>query len=211
MPEQAFLDFLRSNYVHNQIKGRVASEYYDYTDDQLEEIARAAVLAADPLSMDALLGSMPTDKGLTKRILASPDRAMAAFGYAILPVNSLVPVFWVSDVPHRVTHGTLRTMADYWAEPGCQTASPKFFDRVSRIQRLPTISAMPVLAVRPARGQRAGRIPHPVDPDKPLPMCELVTYEEGEAYIEDGNHTAVARVVRDRANEIQVICFNDGR
>ena len=119
----------------------------------------------------------------------------------------MVTTLWVSDLPHRVTHGNLRDVLNFARDGANKMEAPNFFDRVARIRRLGSISSLPTLVVEPSRSQRSDRFKHSPDPDSPSPppQCEVEYLKEGKAYIEDGNHRSIANLLNTGDVKLSVI------
>jgi hypothetical protein len=124
-------------------------------------------------------------KGLTAAIRRLPyDR----FSWVTYTIDELVPTLWVTDLPHTVTHGSMRDVLNFARDGRNQKSAPIFFDRVTRLRKLKAISSLPILVVAPSRSQRSDRRYHSPDTVRPEapPLCDVEYLTEGKAYIEDG-------------------------
>jgi hypothetical protein len=171
-------------------------DYENYDDATLERMATKAQEAAKNMDDTRLADYLDQSKGLTKLI--------RQLTYTI---DELVTTLWVSDLPHRVTHGSLRDVLNFARDDVNGKEAPIFFDRVTRIRRLESISSLPTLVVEPSRSQRSDRRKHSPDPDSPSPppQCEVEYLLEGKAYIEDGNHRAIANLLNTGDEKLSVI------
>jgi len=196
--------FLQSNYVQRKIKAATKGDYENYDDATLERMATEAQEAAKNMDDTRLADYLDQSKGLTKLMRQLP---YDLFSWATYTIDELVTTLWVSDLPHRVTHGTLRDVLNFARDDVNRQEAPTFFDRVTRIRRLESISSLPTLVVEPSRYQRSNRRKHSPDPDSPSPppQCEVEYLLEGKAYIEDGNHRAIANLLNTGDEKLSVI------
>lgn len=199
--------FLQSNYVQRRIKAATKGDYVNFEDATLEKMATEEQEAAMHMDDTILVDYLDQSKWLTQLIQQLP---YDSFSWATYTIDELVTTLWVSDLPHKVTHGNLRDVLNFARDGVNKKEAPAFFDRVARIRRLKLISSLPTLVVEPSRSQRSDRRKHSADPDSPSPppQCEVEYLKEGKAYIEDGNHRAIANLLNTGDVKLSVIRLN---
>lgn len=206
MSNSALTDFLKSNYIQKSIKSATKCNYNNYSDETLEEIAKQAQHEANQLDDKQLIDYLDKNKDLTKRIRQLPYDHFSWMAYSI---NQLVTTLWVSDLPHRVTHGNLRDVLQFARNSINRSESPIFFERVKRLRKLEAICSLPILVVEPSCSQRSCRKIHSPCAEKPFPppQCKIEYLVEGNAYIEDGNHRVIANLLNTKEEELRVIQY----
>ena len=206
----AFTAFIRSSYVQRRLKEETQQQYERFSPSELDAIASGLATEATTIPDDALLLKLDPTKGVTLQLLQAFTRSGVLpadwFNWQAYRLDDLVPTLWVNDVPHRITHQSLRQMVSFATSPEAAAEAPEFYKRVKALASVPVIRSLPVLVVAPARSQRSGRQRHRVDHDRPpSPFCEAGPIVEGLAHIEDGNHRAVAEAIRAGGDIIRVI------
>jgi len=198
--------YLRSNYVQQGIKRETSERYTDYDDAELEGLAECLKNDVRQLSAPELAEHLDPDKGLSKIIRKLPA---ARFSWAEYEPAELTPTLWVNDVPHRITHRTLDHLVQFLESAECARDAPRFKERVVRLIRLPAIRDLPVLVVTPSSYQRSDQAQHLLNPKEPdSPLCDIPYLDDGEAYVEDGNHRAVAQLLSKPCSKLRVVRFD---
>lgn len=206
MNKHPLRQFLESNFAQRRLKNLIDEEYEAYSDAEIEDMIKAEMRTAEN-SADAELASWLDDrKGLSRIIRTLP---WDQFFEETYDVQDLVTPLWVSDLPHEIAHGDLRDVLEFARVEANANLAPLFLQKVQRLKRLPETLKLPVLVVEPSRYQRSARAGHPVDPDRPgiSPLCTVPYLKEGKAYIEDGNHRAVARLLLTGRLTLNVLRF----
>ena len=206
MAEKPLTAFLRSNYVMWVIKTTTKRLYKNFDDPTLDAMAADALEAAGQIEDRRLADYLNERKGLTTPIRRLPYHR---FAWEVYTIDELVPALWVTDLPHTVTHGSMRSVLNYARDARNQPLAPIFFDRVTRLRTLPLISSLPILAVAPSLSQRSGRRYHSPNAESPEapPLCEVDYLVEGKAYIEDGHHRAVATLLSSTQEHLRAIRY----
>ncbi|RJP85370.1 MAG: hypothetical protein C4518_16130 [Desulfobacteraceae bacterium] len=197
--------YLRSNFVQRKLKEKTHRRYSDFTDDQLANIVGELHKEAQALSDEKLTDTLDPEKVLTPSLKRLPrDR----ISWWTADISSLVTVLWVGDLPHEITHGTLADVVSLVRDPDKRSVAPAFYDKVHRLRNLPFILKLPSLAVAPSNSQRSSRKNHRSGPGNTGSACTVDRLEEGKAYIEDGNHRAVAQLLARWADSLTVIRYD---
>ncbi len=198
--------FLESNYLQRMLKLRAAGDYSKFTQPVVTQLLAEQERVVAELSDAELAGWLDSTKGLTESIAALPYRQ---FSVRHVEPETLVPTLWVSDLPHKVTHGSLADVLAFASEPDRNRSfAPVFFDKVEALRRLPALlERLPPLVVSPSSSQRSARRDHHAKPGNTGPKCKVASLVEGEAYVEDGNHRAIARLL-ESGSPIKVIAYS---
>jgi hypothetical protein len=207
MGDPPLTTFLRSNYVMWVIKTTTKRVYKDFDDIKLETMAAEALESARCMEDERLTEYLNERKGLTEVIRRLPyDR----FSWITYTIDELVPTLWVTDLPHSVTHGSMRDVLNFARDGLNQKTAPIFFERVSRLRKLQTIYSLPILVVAPSRSQRSNRRYHSPKAERPQapPFCKVDYLVEGKAYIEDGHHRGIARLLESTQDHLLAIRFD---
>jgi hypothetical protein len=206
MADKPLTTFLRSNYVMWVIKTTTKRLYTNFDDRTLDMMAAEALEAARQIEDRRLAEYLNKRKGLTAPIRRLPYER---FSWGTNTIDELVPALWVTDLPHTVTHGSMRDVLNYALDAGNRQSAPTFFDRVTRLRRLKIISSLPILVVTPSLSQRSGRRYHSPNAERPdaPPICEVEDLVEGKAYIEDGHHRAIANLLNSTQDHLLAIKF----
>ncbi len=202
-----FREFLVSNYAQRVVKEKIAEDYENRTDQYIEAAIQRAIDEARKLPDADLLVKLDPGKGLSGVFRRLPRDK---FRWEAYSARDLVTTLWVSDVPHEYTHHTFEALVSLAADCSQRHRAPDFFKKVYRLKSLSFLTLLPVLVVEPSASQRSKRRKHHVcSDDKSGPLCTVPYLEEGKAYIEDGNHRAVARQINQPDSEIKVIVFSE--
>lgn len=196
--------FLESNHAQRTLKIDTEEDYDAFTDAQIQEFLEERLRDAERLDESQLADLLDPYKGLTNLIKQLP---WDTFDWQAYESGDLVTTLWVSDLPHEVTHGTLGDVLQFARGAANEARAPIFFGRVQRLLRLPAVLSLPILVVEPSRSQRTGRRHHGVNSENPNspPWCTVARLDDGKAYIEDGNHRAVAKLLYGGEERLQVI------
>lgn len=198
--------FLVSNHAQRTLKIDTNEDYDAFADAEIQEFLEERLRDAERLDVRQLADLLDPSKGLTSVISQLP---WDTFDWQAYEPSDLVTTLWVSDLPHEVTHGTLEDVLQFARSAANQAKAPVFFGKVERLLRLPAVLSLPILVVEPSRFQRTDRRHHGVNSENPgsPPWCTVARLEEGRAYIEDGNHRAVAKLLHGGEERLQVIRF----
>ncbi|MBS3810032.1 MAG: hypothetical protein KGY38_07765, partial [Desulfobacterales bacterium] len=102
--------FLQSNYVQRKIKDATKSDYDNFEDATLEKMATEEREAAKCIKDNILVNYLKPEKAFTELIRQLP---YSLFSFTTYTIDELVTTLWVSDLPHRVTHGSLNDVLDF--------------------------------------------------------------------------------------------------
>lgn len=197
--------YLRANFVQKKLKEVVRGRYDDFTDAQLANIVDQLHKLAELLPDEALTDALSKNMGLAQPLKELPRDQIS---WWTVDMSSIVTVLWVGDLPHEITHGTLADIVSFVRNPDNRSVAPVFYDKVHRLSKLPFILKLPSLVVAPSYSQRSARKNHCSGPGDTGPACTVKRLEEGEAYIEDGNHRAVAQLLAGQTDSITVIRYD---
>ncbi|MCL7744654.1 hypothetical protein LV476_06790 [Guyparkeria hydrothermalis] len=197
--------YLRANFVQKKLKDITGGRYADFTDAQLANIVSQLHKLAEVLPEEKLTDFLSSRMGLSKSLKKLPRDQIS---WWTVDMSSIVTVLWVGDLPHEITHGTLADIVSLVRNPDNRSVAPYFYDKVHRLSKLPFILELPSLVVAPSSGQRSARKNHCSGPGNTGAECTVERLEEGEAYIEDGNHRAVAQLLAGQTDSITVIRYD---
>ena len=207
--KDAFRTYLESREAQRLIKMTCGKVYDQVPDPELDAFALKCLGIAETTSDRGIVKAMADNSVVDRRIRANAIDP-GDFSFASYPAIDLVPTLYVGDVPHRITHGTLADMVKFALSPGCEAEAPTFYRQVHRVKALPATLAIPILVVEPSAAQRSERKVHPAKAgDDTGPKCIAGPITEGRAYIEDGNHRAVAKLLANASSTLSVIRWLD--
>ncbi|WP_125199313.1 hypothetical protein [Guyparkeria sp. SCN-R1] len=197
--------YLRANFVQRKLKDITGGRYGDFTDAQLANIVGQLHKLAEHIHDEKLTDALSSRMGLSKSLKQLPRDQIS---WWTVDMSSLVTVLWLGDLPHEITHGTLADIVSLVRNPDNRSVAPYFYDKVHRLSKLPFILELPSLVVAPSYSQRSARKNHCSGPGNTGAACTVNRLEEGEAYIEDGNHRAVAQLLAGKTDSITVIRYD---